>query len=83
MTITFLHRKVMEKTPHNFLGFDGAMIFAKRLETPLLAPGALITEYAKEALDDWRESQKSGGAKFAKTEIGHRRHEVLDTKITL
>lgn len=66
----------MEKTPHNFLGFGGAMIFARRCEFPILEPNALITDYAKEALEDWQESQKSGGTKFAKTEIGHRRHEV-------
>lgn len=40
----------MEKTPHNFLGFEGAMIFARRCEFPILQPGALITDYAKEAL---------------------------------
>lgn len=72
-------RRVMEKTPHNFLGFHGANRFIKQQEFKLLEPGALVTEYAKEALADWKEEQKSGGLTFAKTEIGHRKDERGDT----
>lgn len=68
-------RRVMEKTPHNFLGFDGAMKFAKIQQFEILKPGALVTDYAREALEDWKEAQKSGGVRFAKTEIGHKKDE--------
>jgi L-asparaginase / beta-aspartyl-peptidase len=73
-------RRVMEKTPHNFLGFHGANRFIKQQhDFELLQPGALVTDYAKEALEDWKSSQKSGGLTFAKTEIGHGRDEKGDT----
>lgn len=70
-------RRVMEKTPHNFLGFNGAMKFVMSQGIEMVEPGSLVTEYAREALEDWRDSQKTGGIiKFAKTEIGHRKDEV-------
>lgn len=72
-------RRVMEKTPHNFLGFHGANKFLKHQDLKILAPGALVTEYAREALEDWKAEQKSGGSQFAKTEIGHKRDEKGDT----
>ena len=73
-------RRVMEKTPHNFLGFHGANKFIRQQpEFPILKPGALVTEYALEALEEWKEHQKSGGLRFAKTEIGHRKDEKGDT----
>lgn len=68
--------RVMEKTPHNFLGFHGANSFIKQQEFELLKPGALVTEQAKEALEHWKEGQKSGNLRFARTEIGHKQHEV-------
>lgn len=83
--VDFMHpisaaRRVMEKTPHNFLGFHGANQFIKQqLDFELLQPNALITDYAKEALDDWKMDQQSGTSSFAKTEIGHRRDEKGDT----
>jgi beta-aspartyl-peptidase (threonine type) len=70
-------RRVMEKTPHNFLGFEGAMTFARAQNFETLPPGSLVTEYAKEALEDWKDVQKKGGIRFAKTEIGHKEDEVL------
>lgn len=72
-------RRVMEKTPHNFLGFHGANKFIKQQNFERLAPGALVTDYAREALEDWKAEQGSGGAQFAKTEIGHKRDEKGDT----
>ena len=68
----------MEKTPHNFLGFDGAKKFIKQQGFELVDPNSLISDYAREALDDWTNTQKTGGIlRFAKTEIGHRKDEVL------
>lgn len=73
-------RRVMEKTPHNFLGFHGANEFIKQQKDfELLKPNALVTDYAKDALEDWKKSQKTGGLLFAKTEIGHKRDEKGDT----
>lgn len=70
-------RRVMEKTPHNFLGFHGANNFIRQQEIELLKPGALVSEHALEALENWKEEQKTGNLKFAKTEIGHRKDEVF------
>lgn len=76
-----LARRVMEKTPHNFLGFHGAMKFAKQQQdTEFVATGSLVTEYSKEALDEWKRDNKLGkSTEFAKTEIGHRKNEKGDT----
>lgn len=64
-------RKVMEKTPHNFLGFHGANQFIKQQKFEILKPGALVTDHAIDALSNWKEDQKTGNLRFAKTEIGH------------
>lgn len=73
-----LARRVMEKTPHNFLGFHGAMKFARQQQdTEFVPAGSLVTEYSKEALEDWKRDSKS--EKFAKTEVGHKRDEKGDT----
>lgn len=51
-------RKVME-TPHTFLAFEGAMKFAKEAGFEILdPPGQLITEYSRQSLLDFLESQK-------------------------
>ena len=66
-----LARRVMEKTPHNFLAGDGVMNFAKQQGIEIMVPpGQLVTDYAIEALEEWKEHQKRGGIKFARTEIG-------------
>jgi len=68
-------RLVMDKTPHNFLGFHGANKLIRQQNTfELLQPGALITENARQALEDWK---RQGATPFAKTEIGHKRDEVF------
>lgn len=72
-------RRVMEKTPHNFLGFHGANKFIKQQEFELLKPGALVTDHAVSALEHWKEDQKSGNLVFAKTEIGHGRSDKTET----
>ena len=69
-------RRVMEKTPHNFLGFHGANHFVRHQGFEILKPGALVTDQAMDALENWKEEQKSGNLKFAKTEIGHKKDEV-------
>jgi L-asparaginase / beta-aspartyl-peptidase len=73
--------KVMQKTPHNFLGFHGAMKFAKQQhDIEFVEPGSHVTEYAKEALEDWKRDNQSGRKNsFAKTEIGHKKDERGDT----
>lgn len=65
-----LARRVMEKTVHTFLAGDGVMDFAREQGVEILEPGQLVTEYAKEALNEFIENQKKGGTKFARTEIG-------------
>lgn len=52
-----LARRVMEKTPYNFLGNKGAMELAKAEGFKFLKPGTLVTEYARAALDRWLISQ--------------------------
>lgn len=60
-----LARLVMEKTPHVLLAGQGANRFAKEQGIPTLAPGDLVSDYAKQALAAF----KSGAQ--AQTEIGH------------
>ncbi|XP_055587956.1 probable isoaspartyl peptidase/L-asparaginase GA20639 [Uranotaenia lowii] len=65
-----LARKVMD-TPHNFLAGAGVMQFAKEQGFEILhPPGQLVTDYAREALEEWKEDHKRGGNLFARTEIG-------------
>ncbi|XP_053694286.1 probable isoaspartyl peptidase/L-asparaginase GA20639 [Sabethes cyaneus] len=64
-----LARRVMN-TPHNFLAGDGIMELAEREKFEILLPGQLITDYAREALEEWKEDLKAGKGHFARTEIG-------------
>lgn len=50
-------RKVMEKTPHNFLASNGAMEFAIREGFEKLPAGSLVTDKAIAAWEKWKESQ--------------------------
>ncbi|GAB0087189.1 Probable isoaspartyl peptidase/L-asparaginase CG7860 [Sergentomyia squamirostris] len=66
-----LARMVMEKTPHNFLGADGAMDFAAEQGVEILSPpGQLVTEQAKRALERFKEERTQGLSMPGKTEIG-------------
>lgn len=58
-----LARLVMEKTPHVFLGGHGVQEFVKKHNVSTVAPESLISDYAKEALRNF----KGPGL----TEIGH------------
>ncbi|XP_059617128.1 probable isoaspartyl peptidase/L-asparaginase GA20639 isoform X2 [Phlebotomus argentipes] len=67
-----LARIVMEKTPHNFLGGEGAMDFAVRQGIEILSPpGQLVTETARKALETFKKTQNLGSSQPGKTEIGH------------
>lgn len=70
-------RRVMEKTPHNFLGFHGANQFIKQQKFEILEPGSLVTDSAISALSNWKEDQKTGNLRFAKTEIGHDKTQTV------
>lgn len=48
-------RRVMEQTPHNFLGYDGAMEFIKQQGIEMVEPGSMITNRAKEGLQKWKD----------------------------
>jgi L-asparaginase / beta-aspartyl-peptidase len=65
-------RLVMEKTPHNFLAGVGVMDFAREQGIEVMSPpGQLVTEYARQALEEWKKQHKKHGeVKFARTEIG-------------
>lgn len=62
-----LARRVMEKTPYNFLGRTGAMELAKSEGFQFLKPGTLITDYSMEALERWKLIQASNAT--AKPEV--------------
>ncbi|XP_063703262.1 probable isoaspartyl peptidase/L-asparaginase GA20639 [Culicoides brevitarsis] len=64
-----LARKVLE-TPHNFIGGEQANILAKKHGFEILPDGALITEFAKLALEEWKNESERGTVQFARTEIG-------------
>jgi N4-(beta-N-acetylglucosaminyl)-L-asparaginase len=51
-----LARKVLEKTNYNFLGAKGAMDLAKSEGFTFLKPGDLVTDYARESLNRWKQS---------------------------
>ncbi|XP_063916766.1 isoaspartyl peptidase/L-asparaginase-like [Zophobas morio] len=59
-----LARLVMEKTPHVLLAGVGANRFAKDQGVPTVPPGSLVSKYATEALEDFKEHGDN------RTEIG-------------
>ncbi|XP_035777499.1 isoaspartyl peptidase/L-asparaginase-like [Anopheles albimanus] len=55
-----LARAIMDHSGHNFLAGDGLKAFAAEHGfTFLEPPGQLVTQYAKDALDAWMESDRS------------------------
>lgn len=71
-----LARLVMERTLHTFLGGEHAMRFAREQNIDILPPGQLVTEYAKEALAEFKAAQSRGqDVSNATTEIGDRNRE--------
>lgn len=68
-----LARRIMESSNHTFLGGAGAMRFACSEEIPILTPpGRLVTEYSKQALEDFKRDMLSGGPVNGPTEVGKR-----------
>lgn len=69
-----LARLVMEKTIHRFLGGKGVMKFAREQNVEVLSPpGQLVTDYAREALEKFKEQMEEGhDVTNAPTEIGKR-----------
>lgn len=63
-------RRIMEKTRHIYLGGIGAMDFAKCEGFCVLPEGALTTENAKKALEEFKKKQeKCEDVTFARTEL--------------
>lgn len=52
-----LARRVMEKTNFNFLGSAGAMELASEEGFKFLKPGTLVTNFARESYERWKENQ--------------------------
>ena len=64
-------RKVMEHSSHTFLGGEGAMQFAREQKVPISSPpGQLITQYAKDALEAFKDKLERGESDFV-TELGN------------
>lgn len=64
-----LARRIMERSRHSFLGGAGAVEFAGQHGIEIMRPaGQLVTQYARDALDEFRASGQDG-----MVEIGHRR----------
>lgn len=71
-----LAKTVMLKTNHTFLGGPSVMKFARQQNFEILPPGSLVTEFAKEALEEYKKHHAAGlDTTNAPTEIG-RRDEV-------
>lgn len=64
-------RRVMI-TPHNFLSGIGVNNFVKEQGFEILKPGDLVTDYARESLEEWRNGDRM---KLGRYELG-RRFEV-------
>lgn len=74
-----LAKTVMLKTNHTFLGGKNVMKFAREHGFEILPPGSLVTEYAKEALEEYKRQHKAGmDVSNAPTEIGDRRPKFND-----
>lgn len=68
-----LAKTVMLKTNHTFLGGPSVMKFAREQAFEILPPGSLVTEYAKEALEEYKRKHQAGlDMSNAPTEIGYR-----------
>lgn len=69
-----LARLVMEKTIHRFIGGKSVMKFAREQNVEILSPpGQLVTDYAKDALEQFKASMAKGDdVTNAPTEIGNR-----------
>lgn len=71
-----LAKLVMLKTNHTYLGGANVNKFAREQGFEILPPGALVTEYAKEALEEYKEHHRLGlDVTNAPTEIGDRRRK--------
>ncbi|XP_055844764.1 probable isoaspartyl peptidase/L-asparaginase GA20639 [Episyrphus balteatus] len=71
-------RKVMEKTNHNFIGGEGALKFAHSQNFEVLTQGALVTENAKIALEEFKERQNKGlDTLFSSTELNKKQKRDL------
>lgn len=72
-----LARDVMLKTNHTFLGGVNVNKFARELGYEILPSGALVTQFAKEALEEYKKQHALGAdVTNAPTEIGNRNDEV-------
>lgn len=72
-----LARRIMERSRHSFLGGDGAVAFAQQHGIEIMRPaGQLVTQYARDALDEFRQSGQDGVV-----EIGHRRRTASGEKL--
>lgn len=63
-----LARSIMDKTRHKYLAGDGAMTYAKTEGFEFLPEGALVTENAKKALEDFKNSY-GNGSRFIEEQI--------------
>lgn len=71
-----LAKQVMLKTNHTYLGGKNVMKFAREQGFEILPPGTLVTQYAIEALEEYKRHHKAGkDVTNAPTEIGDRRNE--------
>ncbi|RYY83389.1 MAG: isoaspartyl peptidase/L-asparaginase [Chitinophagaceae bacterium] len=72
-----LARAVMEKTPHIYLGSEGALAFAKELKVPLEPDSYFITEHQFDAYLEKRESGKKKSADAAMPQVERRMHGTV------
>jgi L-asparaginase / beta-aspartyl-peptidase len=69
-----LARRVMERTPHNFLAGAGAMEFARQQGIEFLPRGELVSTYANASLELWNHMLQNGLA--LPTDVKNRPGEV-------
>lgn len=75
-----LAKHVMLKTNHTYLGGPNVMKFAREEGFEILPPGSLVTDYAKEALEEYKRQHKLGlNVMNAPTEIGDRHNDEVGT----
>ncbi|RYY66119.1 MAG: isoaspartyl peptidase/L-asparaginase [Chitinophagaceae bacterium] len=72
-----LARAVMEKTPHIYLGSEGALSFARELKVPLEPDAYFITEHQFDSYREQRDKKKEPAENAAMPQVERRTHGTV------
>ncbi|RYZ15769.1 MAG: isoaspartyl peptidase/L-asparaginase, partial [Chitinophagaceae bacterium] len=72
-----LARAVMEKTPHIYLGSEGALSFARELKVPLEPDAYFVTEHQFDSYREQRDKKKEPAENAAMPQVERRTHGTV------